>query len=140
MASVQEQMKHIRNKDEMIKWLINEYFILSNKAYGQNFENVIDKELNVIKSKAETLMTSCDSTYEYEFMNKQVLHGYYNYSGDKAGIEELYEVYEKAKKFNEIHNAINAQLIEYPEEEVVPEVYMTTKDKKWGILGAKQRR
>ncbi|MCJ1785201.1 hypothetical protein [Mammaliicoccus sciuri] len=56
MPSVEEQMKHIKNKDELIKWLINEYFILSNKAYGQNFEDVIDKELNVIKSKAELLM------------------------------------------------------------------------------------
>lgn len=56
MPSVEEQMKHIKNKDELIKWLINEYFILSNKAYGQNFEDVIDKELNIIKSKAELLM------------------------------------------------------------------------------------
>lgn len=123
MASVEEQMKHIKNKDELIKWLINEYFILSNKAYGQDFEDVIDKELNVIKSKAGTLMTSCDSTYEYEFMNKQVLHSYYNYSGDKAVIDELYEVYKKAKKYNEIYNAINAHWIEYPED-WMPEVYM----------------
>ncbi|UXV33128.1 hypothetical protein [Mammaliicoccus sciuri] len=123
MATVQEQIKEINTKDELIKWLINEYFILSNKAYGDNFEEVIDKELNIIKSKAETLMTSCDSTYEYEFTNKQVLHGYYNYLGDKDGLEELYDVYKKAKKYNEIHNAINAHWIEYPED-WMPEVYM----------------
>lgn len=129
MASVEEQMKHIKNKDELIKWLINEYFILSNKAYGQDFEDVIDKELNVIKSKARTLMTSNDSTYDYEYTNKQVLCGYYDYSGDKAGIEELYEVYKKAKKFNKIHNAINAHWIEYPED-WMPEVYMIVNENK----------
>lgn len=129
MPSVEEQMNHIRNKDELIKWLINEYFILSNKAYGQNFEDVIEKEINVIKSKAGTLMTSCDSTYDYEYTNKQVLHSYYNYSGDKAGIEELYEVYKKARKFNKIHNAINAHWIEYPED-WMPEVYMIVNDNK----------
>lgn len=123
MASVQEQMKHIRNKDEMIKWLINEYFILSNKAYGDNFKEVIDKELNVIKSKCGTLMTSCDSTYDYEYTNKQVLCGYYNYSGDKNGLDELNEVYKKAKKYNELYNAINAHRIEYPED-WMPDVYM----------------
>ncbi|WP_239740545.1 MULTISPECIES: hypothetical protein [unclassified Mammaliicoccus] len=129
MPSVEEQMNHIRNKDELIKWLINEYFILSNKAYGQNFEDVIEKEINVIKSKAGTLMTSCDSTYDYEYTNKQVLHSYYNYSGEKAGIEELYEVYKKARKFNKIHNAINAHWIEYPED-WMPEVYMIVNDNK----------
>ncbi|MEX6218989.1 hypothetical protein [Mammaliicoccus sciuri] len=123
MASVNEQMNNIKTKDELIKWLINEYFILSNKAYGDKFKEVIDKELNVIKSKCGTLMTSCDSTYKYEFTNKQVLHGYYNYSGDKAGIEELYEVYKKAKKYNEIYNAINTHWIEYPED-WMPDVYM----------------
>jgi len=127
MLSVEEQMNHIRNKDELIKWLVNEYFILSNKVYGQDFDDVINKELNVIKSKAGTLMTSCDSTYDYEFTNKQVLHNYYNYSGDKAGIEELYEVYKKAKKYNEIYNAINAHWIEYPED-WMPEVYMIVND------------
>lgn len=123
MATVQEQIKEINTKDELIKWLINEYFILSNKAYGDNFEEVIDKELNIIKSKAETLMTSCNSTYEYEYTNKLVLCGYYDYSGDKDGLEELYDVYKKAKKFNKIHNAINAHWIEYPED-WMPEVYM----------------
>lgn len=127
MPSVEEQMKHIKTKDELIKWLINEYFTLSNKAYGNNFKEVIDKELKVIKSKAGTLMTSCDSTYDYEYTNKQVLHNYYNYSGDKAGIEELYEVYKKAKKYNQIYNAINAHWIEYPED-WMPEVYMIVND------------
>lgn len=127
MSSVQEQMKHIRNKDEMIKWLINEYFTLSNKAYANNFKEVINDEINVIKSKAETLMTSCDSTYEYEYTNKQVLCGYYDYSGDKNGLDELNEVYEKAKKFNEIHNTINAHWIEYPED-WMSEVYIIVND------------
>lgn len=127
MSSVEEQIQEIQTKDELIKWLINEYFTLSNKAYGNNFKEVIDKELKVIKSKAGTLMTSCDSTYDYEYTNKQVLHNYYNYSGDKAGIEELYEVYKKAKKYNEIYNAINAHWIEYPED-WMPEVYMIVND------------
>lgn len=135
MATVQEQMKHIRNKDEMIKWLINEYFTLSNKAYGNNYKEVIEKEIDVIKSKAETLMSYCDLTYRYEYTNKQVLDGYYNYSGDKNGLDELYEVYEKAKKFNKIHNAINAHWIEYPED-WMPEVYMIVKEEgKYGING-----
>ncbi|WP_323708376.1 hypothetical protein P3U10_04450 [Mammaliicoccus sciuri] len=127
MSSVEEQIQEIQTKDELIKWLINEYFTLSNKAYGNNFKEVIDNELKVIKSKAGTLMTSCDSTYDYEYTNKQVLHNYYNYSGDKAGIEELYEVYKKAKKYNEIYNAINAHWIEYPED-WMPEVYMIVND------------
>lgn len=56
MATVQEQIKEINTKDELIKWLINEYFILSIKAYGEGFEELIDKELNVIRSKAELLI------------------------------------------------------------------------------------
>ncbi|WP_323714474.1 hypothetical protein P3T97_04325 [Mammaliicoccus sciuri] len=56
MPTVQEQIKEINTKDQLIKWLINEYFILSNKAYGDNFEEVIDYEINVIKSKAELLI------------------------------------------------------------------------------------
>ncbi|WP_239748919.1 MULTISPECIES: hypothetical protein [unclassified Mammaliicoccus] len=56
MPSVEEQMNKIQSKDELIKWLSNEYFILSNKAYGDNFEEVIVYEINIIKSKAELLM------------------------------------------------------------------------------------
>lgn len=56
MATIHEQMKSINNKNEMIKWLINEYFILSNKAYGNNFKEIINREVEVIKNKADELM------------------------------------------------------------------------------------
>lgn len=55
MASVQEQMKHIRNKDEMIKWLINEYFTLSNKIYGKKYDEVLFSEIDSIKDKFDVL-------------------------------------------------------------------------------------
>ncbi len=35
MASVLEQINEIQTKDKLIKWLINEYFTLSNKVYGK---------------------------------------------------------------------------------------------------------
>lgn len=56
MASVQEQINEIQTKDELIKWLINEYFTLSNKAYGKSFEETIDLEIIAIKEKADEMM------------------------------------------------------------------------------------
>ncbi|MFD7035151.1 hypothetical protein ACFV8V_05430 [Mammaliicoccus sciuri] len=55
MASVQEQMKHIRNKDELIKWLINECFTLSRKVYGKKYGEVLFSEIDSIKDKFDVL-------------------------------------------------------------------------------------
>ena len=55
MASVQEQMNNIKSKDELIKWLINEYFTLSNKAYGTENEQVLLQELMSLQGKFKNL-------------------------------------------------------------------------------------
>lgn len=55
MASVEEQMKHIKNKDELIKWLINEYFTLSNKVYGKKYDEVLFSEITSIRDKFDVL-------------------------------------------------------------------------------------
>lgn len=56
MATVQEQINKIQTKDELIKWLINEYFTLSNKVYGKRFKETIDEEIEVIREKADEMM------------------------------------------------------------------------------------
>ncbi|WP_314347690.1 hypothetical protein [Mammaliicoccus vitulinus] len=55
MATVQEQIKEINTKDEMIKWLINEYFILSNKVYGKKYDEVLFNEIDSIRDKFDVL-------------------------------------------------------------------------------------
>lgn len=55
MASVQEQMNNIKTKDELIKWLINEYFTLSNKVYGKKYDEVLFNEIDSIRDKFDVL-------------------------------------------------------------------------------------
>ncbi len=55
MASVQEQMNNIKTKDELIKWLINEYFTLSNKVYGKKYDEVLFSEIDSIRDKFDVL-------------------------------------------------------------------------------------
>lgn len=55
MATVQEQMNNIKSKDELIKWLINEYFTLSNKIYGKKYDEVLFSEIDSIKDKFDVL-------------------------------------------------------------------------------------
>ncbi|MEB7723404.1 hypothetical protein [Mammaliicoccus fleurettii] len=55
MASVQEQINEIQTKDELIRWLINEYVFLSNKIYGSNFNEVLFSEIDSIRDKFDVL-------------------------------------------------------------------------------------
>lgn len=55
MASVKEQMNNIKTKDELIKWLINEYFTLSNKVYGKKYDEVLFNEIDSIRGKFDVL-------------------------------------------------------------------------------------
>lgn len=55
MASVQEQMNNIKTKDELIKWLIDEYFTLSNKVYGKKYDEVLFSEIDSIRDKFDVL-------------------------------------------------------------------------------------
>lgn len=56
MATVEEQIQEIHTKDELIKWLVNEYKYLSDKAYKDVHEDVRKKEMQIIKCKADELM------------------------------------------------------------------------------------
>lgn len=40
--------------------------------------------------------------YKHEETHKKVIEGYHDYLGDRSGIEEIEEVYAKAKAFDEI--------------------------------------
>lgn len=55
MASVKEQMNNIKTKDELIKWLIDEYFTLSNKVYGKKYDEVLFSEIDSIRDKFDVL-------------------------------------------------------------------------------------
>ncbi|WP_436881742.1 hypothetical protein [Mammaliicoccus sciuri] len=55
MALVKEQMNNIKTKDELIKWLINEYFTLSNKVYGKKYDEVLFNEIDSIRDKFDVL-------------------------------------------------------------------------------------
>lgn len=45
-------------------------------------------------------------SYTHEETNKTVLTAYYNYLGDDSGIEEINEVYIKAKAWDKNHKSI----------------------------------
>lgn len=55
MASVQEQINEIQTKNELIKWLINEYVFLSIKVYGTENEQVLLQELMSLQGKFKKL-------------------------------------------------------------------------------------
>lgn len=55
MASVEEQIQEIQTKDELIKWLINEYVFLSIKVYGTENEQVLLQELMSLQGKFKKL-------------------------------------------------------------------------------------
>lgn len=55
MASVLEQINEIQTKDELIKWLINEYVFLSIKVYGTENEQVLLQELMSLQGKFKKL-------------------------------------------------------------------------------------
>ncbi|WP_239774606.1 hypothetical protein [Mammaliicoccus sp. N-M50] len=55
MASVQEQINEIQTKDELIKWLINEYVFLSIKVYGTENEQVLLQELMSLQGEFKKL-------------------------------------------------------------------------------------
>lgn len=44
-------------KKKQIIWLVNEYFILSNKAYGANFKETVDSEVTFLKAKADEFIS-----------------------------------------------------------------------------------
>lgn len=56
MASVLEQINEIQTKDELIKWLINEYVFLSIKVYGTENEQVLLQELMSLQGKFKKLI------------------------------------------------------------------------------------
>lgn len=55
MTSVEEQIQEIQTKDELIKWLINEYVFLSIKVYGTENEQVLLQELMSLQGKFKKL-------------------------------------------------------------------------------------
>lgn len=55
MASVEEQINEIQTKNELIKWLINEYVFLSIKVYGTENEQVLLQELMSLQGKFKKL-------------------------------------------------------------------------------------
>ncbi|MCJ1780406.1 hypothetical protein [Mammaliicoccus sciuri] len=55
MSSVLEQIQEIQTKDELIKWLINEYVFLSIKVYGAENEQVLLQELMSLQGKFKKL-------------------------------------------------------------------------------------
>lgn len=55
MSSVLEQIQEIQTKDELIKWLINEYVFLSIKSYGTENEQVLLQELMSLQGKFKRL-------------------------------------------------------------------------------------
>lgn len=55
MSSVEEQIQEIQTKDELIKWLINEYVFLSIKVYGTENEQVLLQELMSLQGKFKKL-------------------------------------------------------------------------------------
>ncbi|MEB8265131.1 hypothetical protein [Mammaliicoccus sciuri] len=66
MTTVEEHINNIQSKDELIKWLVNEYERLSDEAYKYQFSldkvcgSILEKErqnkLKVIKDKADKLL------------------------------------------------------------------------------------
>lgn len=66
MTKVEEHINNIQSKDELIKWLVNEYERLSNKAYkyqnslNKGFGDILEverqKEIKVLKDKADELI------------------------------------------------------------------------------------
>lgn len=66
MTTVEEHINNIQSKDELIDWLVNEYERLSdkcykyqnslNKGYGDILEEERQKELKVLKDKADKLI------------------------------------------------------------------------------------
>lgn len=53
MASLQEQLIYLRTKDDMIKWLLNEYYLNTRKIYGSY---MAESETGHVKAKADELM------------------------------------------------------------------------------------
>lgn len=59
MASLQEQLSYLRTKDDIIKWLLNEYYLNTRKIYG-NF--MAENETACVKEKADELMNDNEQT------------------------------------------------------------------------------
>lgn len=53
MATLQEQLSILNTKEDMIKWLVNEYYFMTRKIYG---EDVADDNTQAIVNKCNTLM------------------------------------------------------------------------------------
>lgn len=61
MASVEEQLEDINNKDELIKWLVNEYYYHSYKLdLHQDKKHALDtvshNERRQVREKADEIM------------------------------------------------------------------------------------
>lgn len=59
MASLQEQLSYLRTKDDMIKWLLNEYYLNTRKIYGSY---MAESETGHVKAKADELMNDNEQT------------------------------------------------------------------------------
>lgn len=54
MASLQEQLSRLSTKEDMIKWLVNEYYFMTRKIYG---EGVADNNTQAIVNKCNVLIS-----------------------------------------------------------------------------------
>jgi hypothetical protein len=57
MASIREQLNRLNTKDDMIKWLVNEYYFMTRKTYG---EDVADDNTQLIVNKCNTFIDKED--------------------------------------------------------------------------------
>lgn len=61
MPTVEEQLENINNKDDLIKWLVNEYYFHSHKLdLCRGKENALDPvshhERRIVREKADEIM------------------------------------------------------------------------------------
>lgn len=57
MVSVEQQLKDINSKDELIKWLVNAYYVHSWKIVEKNgHKQVAAEERQQVKAKADEIM------------------------------------------------------------------------------------
>ena len=55
MNTVKENLKKIETKDDLIKWLTNEYYYLTIKLYG-TYDEVSEKERHSVMEKSKEIL------------------------------------------------------------------------------------
>lgn len=59
MNTVKENLKKIETKDDLIKWLTNEYYYLTIKLYG-TYDEVSENERHSVMEKSREILNSDD--------------------------------------------------------------------------------